>query len=225
MPEQQKLKFLSEYLPFWSQITEDQKRLIENSAVARSFGKGELLLSGPDDCVGMLLVTSGQLRVYIVSDGGKEITLYRLFERDICILSASCMMKNINFDIYVQAEKDSGIILVPTSVYNRLNKTSLPVSDYTNELMSSRFSDVMWIMEQVLFTSFDKRLAHFLIEQSSVDATDNLEITHDAIARHLGTAREVVTRMLKYFQSEGMVSLSRGGITILDRTKLEKLIS
>ena len=170
------------------------------------------------------MVRSGQVRVYIISESGKEITLYHLFERDVCIFSASCIMKNINFDVYVQAEKESRALLIPAPVYDQLNKTSLPVSDYTNQLMSSRFSDVMWVMEQVLFMSFDRRLAIFLMEQSAIEGADTLPVTHETIAKHMGTAREVVTRMLRYFQSEGMVSLSRGGIMITDREKLERLV-
>jgi CRP/FNR family transcriptional regulator len=89
--------------------------------------------------------------------------------------------------------------------------------------MASRFSEVMWIMEQALFMTLDKRLAIFLLEQSIIEDTEIIEITHEKIANHLGSAREVVTRMLKYFQNEGMVSLSRGAINIIDRKKLEKL--
>ncbi len=223
MLKQEELSFLGDSLPFWGRITEEQRQLLKESATSRIYRAGESLHNGSADCIGFLLVKSGQVRVYIVSESGKEITLYRLFERDVCMFSASCMMKNINFDVHVQAEKESCVILIPTPVYDRLNKTSLPVSDYTNQLMSSRFSDVMWVMEQVLFMSFDRRLAHFLIEQSVIDASERLEITHETIAKHMGTAREVVTRMLKYFQSEGIVSLFRGGISIVDRTKLERL--
>ena len=223
MTEQLELAFLKDALPFWEKITEEQRALLQNAATGRFFREGESLHNGSADCIGLLLVKSGQIRVFIVSESGKEITLYHLFERDICIFSASCMMKNINFDVHVQAEKDSRIILIPTSVYDQLNKTSLPVSDYTNQLMSSRFSDVMWVMEQVLFMSFDQRLALFLLEQAAIDGTKALAITHETIAKHLGSAREVVTRMLKYFQNEGMVTLSRGAIAITDMAKLKKL--
>jgi CRP/FNR family transcriptional regulator, anaerobic regulatory protein len=217
------LVFLKNVLPFWEKLTEEQKLSLSNSAAPRRYHRGESMQNTSAQCAGLFLVKHGQLRIFIISENGKEITLYRLFDNDICIFSASCIMKNINFQIYVEAEQKTEVLLIPTSVYNQLNQTSLPVLDYTNQLMASRFSDVMWVMEQVLFTSFDKRLAHFLLEQSTIDGFDNLTITHEAIAKHMGSAREVVTRMLKYFQDEGMVKLARGEITLTDRKKLENL--
>lgn len=218
------LAFMKESFPFWNSLTERQKALLEQSAVCTSYGKGQRLHDGAQDCMGLILVMSGHLRAFILSDTGKEITIYRLFERDVCIFSASCMLKNISFDIYIEAEQDTRIILVPTAVYNELNQTALAVSNYTSQLISSRFSDVMWVMEQVLFMSFDRRLANFLLEQAVIAGSDTLNVTHETIAKNMGSAREVVTRMLKYFQNEGMVSLSRGGITITDHKKLEKLL-
>ena len=215
--------FLKNVMPFWDKLSEEQKHTLSKNAAPRLYHRGESMQSTSAHCAGLFLVKHGQLRIYIISENGKEITLFRLFDNDICILSASCMMKNINFQVYVESEQESAVLLIPTAVYNQLNQTSLAVSEYTNQLMASRFSDVMWVMEQVLFTSFDKRLAHFLLEQSSIDGSDILTITHEAIAKHMGSAREVVTRMLKYFQNEGMVTLARGEITLTDRKKLQNL--
>lgn len=217
------LEFLRVAFPFWEKLTPAERQTLIKAAEPRLYIRGESINSGSKHCAGLFLVKHGQLRIFIISESGKEITLYRLFDNDICIFSASCIMKNINFDIYVETEQETEALLIPSSVYNQLNQESLPVADFTNQLMASRFSDVMWVMEQVLFTSFDKRLALFLLEQSAIDGTDSLTITHEVIARHMGSAREVVTRMLKYFQDEGMVSLSRGEITLTDRKKLEKL--
>ncbi len=217
------LAFLRDNLPFCDKVTKEQIRQLEESVTVLFLSKGEILPSGSADCSGLFLVKSGQVRAFILSESGKEITLYRLFERDICIFSASCIMRNISFDIHLQAEEDCKILVIPTLIYERLNKNSLAVSDFTNQLMSSRFSDVMWLMEQILFMRFDRRLALFIIEQSAIEGSDTIIITHETIARHMGSAREVVSRMLNYFQNEGIVSLSRSMITILDRKKLEKL--
>ncbi|MEA4992607.1 MAG: Crp/Fnr family transcriptional regulator, partial [Oscillibacter sp.] len=179
--------------------------------------------AGDADCVGLMIVRSGQLRAFILSDEGKEVTIYRLFERDMCLFSASCIMKNIQFDIAVEAEKDAELWVIPSDVYKRLSDGSLAVANYTNQLMAARFSEVMWLVEQIMWKSFDKRLAEFLLAESTLDGGDVLRITHDKIAAHLGTAREVVTRMLRYFQSEGMVSLSRGAVELTDRDRLQAL--
>jgi CRP/FNR family transcriptional regulator len=218
------LAFLQDTLSFWKKLTAFQSNSLQQAIVKKHFETGESMYSHSENCSGLFLIRSGQVRAYIVSENGKEITLYRLFERDVCIFSASCIMKNISFDIYVEVERDTEAYLIPTAIFNKLSEESLSVQSFTNNLMASRFSDVMWIMEQALFKSFDKRLANFLLEQTVIEATDTLEITHEKIANHLGTAREVVTRMLKYFQNEGIVTLNRGTIEICDKGKLEQLI-
>ena len=102
-------------------------------------------------------------------------------------------------------------------------ESSVPVANYTNQLMASRFSEVMWRMEQIMWQSFDQRLAAFLLEESDLEETPVLKLTHEKIANHLGSAREVVTRMLRYFQEEGLVRLARGTVELLDRKGLEAL--
>ncbi len=186
------------------------------------YGKGDMVHTS-GDCAGLLLVTAGQLRAYTISEDGREITMYRLFERDICLFSASCMMKNIQFDITISAEKETDAILIPVDVYRGIMAQSAPLANYTGEIMASRFSDVMWLVDQIMWKSFDKRLAHFLLNEADVENTDVLHITHETIGNHMGNPREVVTRMLKYFQNEGMVKLSRGTIEILDENKLMAL--
>ncbi len=221
--EQELKLFFTNSLPFWDKIDNQQRELLLNSAASLSYKKGDSLHNGASDCNGLIILNKGAIRAYIFSPTGKEITIFRLFEGDVCILSASCVMKNINFDIYLDAEKDTSILLVPTSIYNKLNQNSIEIATFTNQIMSSRFSDLMWVMEQVLFMSFDKRLAIFLLDQAAIEGSDSLEITHETIARHMGSAREVVTRMLKYFQDEGLVSLARGKVNIEDRKGLLKL--
>ena len=212
-----------DYFPIWDQLNQDQQGRLQNSVALRSAPKGTVLHNGDMDCTGLLLVKSGQLRAYILSDEGREITLYRLFDRDMCLFSASCMMRSIQFEVTIEAEKDSRLWIIPPEVYQRLMEESAPVANYTNELMASRFSEVMWLMEQIMWRSLDKRLAAFLLEEAAIEGTDELKITHETIANHLGSHREVITRMLRYFQNEGMVKLSRGMVTILDREKLEAL--
>ena len=141
----------------------------------------------------------------------------------MCLLSASCMIHSIQFDIIIEAEKDTSLWLIPTETYKSLMEESASAANYTNELMASRFTDVMWLMEQIMWKSLDKRVASFLLEESSIEKTSTLKITHETIANHLGTHREVITRMLRYFQNEGMVKLSRGTVVILDEKKLEAL--
>ncbi len=215
---------ISSFFPIWSKLgTQEQKYLAEN-AVQRHFSRGELIHTG-GDCMGLILVASGQLRVFSVSADGREITLYRLFERDICLFSASCMMRSIQFDITVSAEKDTEVILIPADIYRGVMDTSAPLANYTNEIMASQFSDVMWLVDQIMWKNFDKRLAEFLLNESAIEGSALLKLTHEEIGKHMGNPREVVTRMLKYLQNEGAVKLSRGMIEISDEKKLLKISS
>ena len=216
--------FLKKSLPFFEFLpTTLQKRLL-TSATSNFYRKSAVIYGGGRHCTGLMLVVNGQLRTYLSSDKGRELTLYRLLERDLCIFSAACMMKNITFDIWIQAEKDTQVITFPPELALELEQVH-PSAQYLYQLLSSRFSDVVWVMEQTLFMSFDKRLAIFLLEQEALEGSWELHLTHEAIAKNLGSAREVVTRMLQYFQSEGLVSLSRGGITLKNHAKLKALAS
>ena len=207
--------------PVWKKLNEVHREKLLGSLVARTVKKGTVIHNGGDDCTGLLLVKSGQLRAYILSDEGRQITIYRLFDRDMCLFSASCMMRSIQFDITIESEKDTDLWIIPVEVYQSIMTESAPLANYTNEIMASRFSDVMWLIEQIMWKSLDKRIAAFLLEEVSIEGTDTLKITHEIIANHLGSPREVITRMLKYFQNEGMVRLSRGTVEITDAEKLE----
>ena len=214
---------LSDIFPIWKQLTKAQQESLEANTELRKVKKGTVVHNGSMDCLGMLLIQSGQLRAYILSEEGREITIYRMFEQDVCLLSASCVMPNIQFEIIIEAEKDSEFWVVPSCLYKNLVEESLAVSHYTSDVISGHFSDLMFLMEQIMWKSFDKRLAGFLLEECALEETKVLKITHEKIANHMGTAREVVTRMLRYFQNEGMVKLTRGAIELTDEKALEML--
>ena len=213
----------SDYFPIWNKMTPAHQQRLKDSADFLKVKAGSVIHNGSMDCLGLLLIQSGQLRVYTLSSEGREITLYRLFDHDICLFSASCVMPNIQFEVIIEAEKDAEMWVLPSCLFKDLMEESAVVANYANQLISSRFSEVMWLMEQIMWKSFDKRLASFLLEESTLEGSTSLKITHEKIANHMGTAREVVTRMLRYFQSEGMVKLTRGTVEILDETKLEDL--
>ena len=213
----------SEYFPIWDKLTPRQQELIAAGLAARTVRRGAVLHSGGADCTGLLLVKTGQLRAFILSREGREVTLYRLFDRDLCLFSASCIMRSIQFDVTIAAEKDTELWVISAEAYKELMEQSAAAANYTNEIMAARFSEVMWLIEQVMWNSMDRRVAAFLLEEAAIEGTDRLRITHEAIANHLGTHREVVTRMLRYFQGEGMVKLARGCVEILDEGRLAGL--
>jgi CRP/FNR family transcriptional regulator len=211
------------YFPIWDKLSESRRQQLLDVSHPMNVKAGTVIHNGQMDCLGLLLIRSGQLRVYTLSGEGREVTLYRLFEMDICLFSASCVMPSVQFEVVIEAEKDTQLWVIPSCLFKDLMQESAPVANYANQLISSRFSEVMWLMEQIMWKSFDKRLASFLLEESVLEDTASLKITHEKIANHMGTAREVVTRMLRYFQNEGLVKLTRGTVELTDKKKLEHL--
>ncbi len=214
---------LSASLPFYNKISLEERFLLLNSAIFKDYPQNEHLYQGGGECSGLIILVQGQIRAYITSPEGKEITLYRLLDGDVCIMSASCMLKDINFDIHLDMEKDCKLIHIPSHIFESLNAKSTLIKEFTLSLVSSRFTDVMWTLEQFVFSSMGKRLAAFLVEQSVLNGSLTLNLTHEFIAKDLGTAREVVTRLLKYFQSDGLVKVSRGSLIIKNLEQLKQL--
>ncbi len=209
-----------DYFSIWDKLAPDAQQKLTASSVRKTFSKGMIL----EECSGLYLVRRGRLRAYVISEEGREVTLYRLLKGDVCLFSASCMRNRIDYHITIEPEIETEVWMIPVHIYKELMETSAPIANYTNELMASRFSEVMWLMDQILWKRFDSRLAQFLLEEAKLEQTENLKLTHETIGNHMGNAREVVTRMLRYFQDEGMVTLSRGTVTLTDIPRLEALI-
>ena len=216
-------KEFAQYFPIWNQMNRDQQNRIMQVLDYQKIKKGTIIHDGSPECLGMLLVHNGQLRAYLLNEEGREVTICRFFEMDICLFSAACVMPNMQFDIFIEAEKDTDLWVIPACLFKNLMEESLAIANYSLNLVTNHFSELMWLMEQIMWKSFDKRLAKFLLEESSLEESDSLKITHEKIANHMGTAREVVTRMLRYFQSEGMIRLTRGTVDIRDRKRLTNL--
>lgn len=211
---------LPQLFPFWKKLSPQDHDVLFAGTTSKKYGKGENVHGGGLHCTGVIGIVTGRLRVYLLSPEGKEVTLFRLLEHDVCMLSASCMIKNIAFDVYVDAEIDTEIILVSPLAYENVGKRNDFVVNYVQEIISMRFSEAMWVMEQIVFMNMDKRLAIFLLEQANIEESNEITLTHQEIADHMSTAREVISRMLKYFSNEGIVKVSRKGIEIIDRPKL-----
>lgn len=211
-----------ENFPFWEKISHGDRDYICQNSYMVSYPKGKNIHNG-EECSGVILVRSGSLRLYMISDEGKDITLYRLHQGDMCMLSASCVLDAITFDVLVDAEQDSQCCVIGGPAFVAVSERNPDIRIFALETAVSRFSDVMWVMQQILFMSMDKRLAIFLSDESARIGSDTIALTHGQIARYMGSAREVVSRMLKYFASEGIVKVSRGGVTILDKRRLWRL--
>ncbi len=211
-----------EIFPFWDKISETDKDYICQNSYTITYPKDTNIHDG-NECSGVIFVRSGSLRLSIMSDEGKDITLYRLHQRDMCMLSASCVLQTITFDVFINAEEDSECYVISGPAFAAVSERNPSIKIFALESAVSRFSDVMWVMQQILFMSLDKRLAIFLSDESARTGSDTITLTHGQIAKYIGSAREAVSRMLKYFTNEKIVEVSRGGIKILDKKRLRKL--
>ena len=223
MDKNELIELFRDTFPFWDQLNEEDKETFCRSSHHVNFPKGTNIHDG-NECTGVILIKSGSLRLYMLSEEGKEITLYRLFPGEMCMLSASCVLKTITFDVYVDSEENSECVVVGGCAYDDVARRIPEAKIFALETAVSRFSDVMWVMQQIMFMSIDKRLAIFLLDEAAQTGSDTIKLTHEQIAKYMGSAREVVSRMLKYFSSEGIVAYSRSeGIRILDKKRLREL--
>ena len=212
-----------ERLPFWKLLTDSEKELVRQNAVIRLYKKGARVYSSERECLGMLFVMQGEMRTYLLSEEGREVTLFRIYPNDLCVLSASCVISQISFDTQMSAQKDTEALIIPPNIVLFLKEKNLSVRCFLYELATKRFSDVMWAMQQILFKRLDQRLALFLMQESQRLGTDTIHMTHEQIAQQISSAREAVARMLKQFSEDGLVELKRGAIRLLDQKGLKAL--
>ena len=217
------IKETAEKIGFYEKLNNAEKEIILKNSALVKYEKGQNVHSGNDECIGVMYIIKGALRIYIISDEGKEVTLYRLSDGETCVMSASCLLQSITFDVIIDAEEDTETLLINSQVLKKIMKENVLIENYVLNETVERFSSVMWTMQQILFMSMDKRLAIFLFDEIIKSGNNTVKMTHEQIAGYIGSAREVVSRMLKYFSEEGIVSVSRNGIEILDKKKLQKL--
>ena len=161
-------EWIGQVLPFWKDLTETEKQMLLTHTALEEYEKGVLLHIDGGDCAGVQIVKEGQVRVYITSPSGGEITLYRLVEGDVSILSASCMIKGMDISLDMMMESDTVLYTIPKEIYKKLNDTNTAVKDYTMEMVSERFSDVMWLFNQYVFSNAASRLAGAILEHMAL---------------------------------------------------------
>lgn len=224
MIEDKELPYIKSHFNFWEHLSVIEQNLIMSHTSNIKYKKGYNLYSADSECLGVLLILSGGLRVYILSEDGREVTLYRLNPGDTCVLSASCILNNITFDVHIDAEVDTEVYLVNIGTFSQLSNQNIYVENFALKNTVDRFSDVMWALEQLLFMSLDKRLAVFFLDEITKSNSLIIPLTQEQIAKYIGSAREVVSRALKVFQSQGILELSRGIIHITNKEKLRELL-
>ena len=207
---------MSNRLPFWNLLTDREKEILKDNTIERTYTKGSIVFDNSSSCLGLLNVISGQVRAYLVSDEGKEVTIFKLEDNDLCVLSASCIIKQITFDTQLVANEDTKVLIVPSNIIEDLAYMNIEFRCYLYEKALARFSDVMWNMQELLFKGLDSRVANYLINQYERTDSTIIKVTHEEIANDINSAREAVTRILKLFIQDGLIKLQKGSIELID---------
>ena len=211
-------------LPFYEHLTNQQKEQMESVSYVVQFKKGQIIHDQGSDCLGMIMLLEGELRTFMISEEGREITLYRLEPEDVDILSAACVVNQITFDTQMVAVKDCSLLVIPAIHMSHWKEENIYIRSYVYELATDRFSDVMWMIQQTLFLRVDQRIAIYLLDEVNKNHSLEVKTTQEEIALEINSAREVVARMIKTMVKEGWVKTKRGSFTILDKKALQKII-
>lgn len=213
-----------EMLPFFSHLTEEEKDYLRKNMRTLEFQVGDLIYTPARGSLGMVLVLQGGVRAYLTSEEGKKATIFRLREGEFCMLTMSCAISQITFDVEVEASEDGSLLLLPTDVFAKLEQENIYVKNFSLELMMERMSSLVEGVQQMMFMNLEQRLASYLLDESSQRKSDTLRLTQEEIAENIGSAREAVSRTLKRMKEKELISVGRGSIQILDKKELYGLI-
>lgn len=211
-------------LQYWNFLTENEKNTLIRGTTCRAYQKNEYLHGFSDACLGMIYVQKGSIRVYTISEEGREVTLFHISEGECCIMSASCVITGISLDVQFLAEEETEIMAVHSGTIQKLMDSNIYVKCYAYELATMRFSSVVWVMQEILFARFDVRMARFLLSVYETTGDTHIQMTQEAIATEVNSAREVVARMLKQFASDHFIDIKRGAIVLKNIDGLKKII-
>lgn len=195
-------------------------RLLDSAHVAR-YDRGQTVFSPDSRPDALLFLVEGRLRVSQVSASGREIVLYRIEAGESCVLTTACILAEQAYNAEGVAETDLAVVVLPQASFDRLAAEEASFRQFVFSAYSRRLLDLLQVVDEVAFGRIDMRLAARLLGLAGT-ATE-VVATHDDLARELGTAREVVSRMLADFQKRGLISQSRGRVGILSREGLARI--
>lgn len=203
-----------EKFSFINEMSSQSKEILNRSLRSHTVkGKKNLIMKG-DTVSGVYLVEEGSLRVYSISAKGRESTLYWIEPGESCILAINCVFSDILYPAYVENDRPlSRISIIPADTYKMLHEKERGIQQFTVNVLSSRIFDLMSTLEEVSTLPINQRLANLILRKSN--SSHHLVMSHDEIASHLGTAREVITRNMKNFERLGYIEISRGYTRIL----------
>ena len=209
-----------QYFPIFPETQDTAVDAFMRSANLVNLSSDQMVFSVGDSCENYLLLLQGRIRVQLIAETGREVMLYTVSSGDSCVLTTSCLLEDKPYPAEAFTEGDVSAFLIPEADFNQALEKSDFFRKYVFNNFSSRLSSVIHRMEEVVLNPLEVRLAKYLLSINE----PVIRKTHQQLASEMGTAREVISRHLKQLKSAGWVALSRGKITVIDRTALEKLI-
>ena len=213
-------------LPFWNHLNNAEKDMLRNNAYLRSFDRDSYILnSTAGEDIGLMMLVEGRIRAFLLSPDGREITLFSLHDRSICIFSALSLFNQLSFRVFLTSDCCSKVLVVNMSIMEQLMRNNLYFRCFAYELIAERFNLVMDSMQWILFHGLERRLAVFLVAEYDRYGKTHIHLTHDYISRHIGTSRERVTKTLKKLNDKKLIHKSRGCIELTSIDGLRTLAS
>ena len=213
-----------EKLSFWNTLSEKEREVAKGGLTQRTYEKGTYILGFSDACLGMVYIRKGSIRVFITSEEGREVTLFHISEGECCVFSSACVIGGVTLDVQMVAESEVELLAIHAGTVAKLMESNIHFKCFIYELAAKRYSTVVWVMQQILFAHFDERMARFLLSRYEKTGDSTIRMTQEAMAQEVNSAREVVARMLRQFESDGLIELNRG-IVILKNIELPKNIA
>ena len=207
---------MHQYYPFFENI--------KIESVQKKISKGTVVFDEGDECGVVAFLLNGSIRVSKIGKNGREIILYRLGSGDSCILTISSVLANISYPATAIVEEDTEVILLPVKQFKELMVTNPEFQQYIYKLLSARLLEIMTLIDEIVFHKIDERLMEYLLRHTENDG-DIIEITHEELASQLGSAREVISRITKGLERDGVIQLSRGKVRVIQRSSLERKLS
>lgn len=210
-------------MEFVDHLSPNNRALLESRMARKTFCKGDPVIGKGDSVAGAYFVLSGALRVYTLSPGGKEATLYRIEAGQTCVLALNSLFNAVLYPAWVEATADTTVGMVPGDVYRNLFRVEDAIQDLTMRALSSAVFGLMSELEDRHAFTVDQRLANFLLMRA---APDNIvHCTQQEIASEIGTTREVVGRFIVQFVARGLIKSGRANITLLDKSGLNCVVT
>lgn len=219
-----KMETALENLTFWKHLSDQERIFIQGGATHHTYEKGFYLFNNSDSCMGMVYIQKGSIRVYISSEEGREVTLFHISEGDYCVFSSACVIGGITLNVQMVAESEVELLVIHAETVAKLMESNIYFRCFTYESITQRYSTVVWVMQQMLFAHFDERMARFLLSIYEKTGDKIIYMTQEAMAQEVNSAREVVARMLKQFELDGLIELNRGFVVLKNIKALKKII-